>query len=636
MDSKAGQVEDKVKKKNINKINLRTTASKGQQKIEQFYQSTNKEADQQDATTCTGTKRKNRDADVVDLEDSSKKSNHQKTPNATNDCSFFPDVNVVPSATMVSNKPENDEHNIEKLNKKPPPIIASNTTSAKLNSILSIVGKNQKSSITMKINRGKDNDNFFIQAEDTSINKTLIEELKKEKIEFFTYAAPEEQTNRFVIYGLYPMEIDELNELLNECGIEPHKSAQLKVKNTGVSYRSEIQHYIISFKKSAGITLDWLKAKADRIGHYRVKWSYFRNNYKNKNQQEGDNKNTSDSGKKTTEDHSKRKIRICSKCFNFGHSDRYCFKTQMCIRGDGDHDSGNCPLLKLNETGSKRVNADVLKCLNCNGKHTAISTSCPEREKYSKLLIKREEEQRRKNELRRQQVREQRESENASFVNAPQLKNFDSSDYNYTNNARLTLSENQNKGNPSKVPKAPASNDQRITGTNTKAPHKNNNTNVNPVNGNLGNQLAPTKGNNPKDHPDLMGTYNLLKVDNNKLKLTLQQQAKEIENLKNLVLQLQKAIQDMGIIKESAQTTSEKSQPNGQHSSERQVHVQTTIANDNNANNITQNKYVETTTNNQFSLLSDSGNDMETDENSEQISNMTNTVTDPNMPHGHT
>ena len=69
----------------------------------------------------------------------------------------------------------------------------------------------------------------------------------------------------------------------------------------------------------------------------------------------------------------------CYMCLQYNHIAKYCKNKQICSRCGDDHKADQC-----------KIADDKVKCHNCNGNHSAISTDCPkyqEQEKRVKKLI---------------------------------------------------------------------------------------------------------------------------------------------------------------------------------------------------------------------------------------------------------
>lgn len=59
-------------------------------------------------------------------------------------------------------------------------------------------------------------------------------------------------------------------------------------------------------------------------------------------------------------------VKLCYKCFRYGHSSKVCNSKQTCMRcGANDHTKDKC-------------SADEEQCVNCSGNHSATSRECPE------------------------------------------------------------------------------------------------------------------------------------------------------------------------------------------------------------------------------------------------------------------
>lgn len=65
----------------------------------------------------------------------------------------------------------------------------------------------------------------------------------------------------------------------------------------------------------------------------------------------------------------KDKISQCHRCQSYGHGSLNCNQAPKCVRCAGEHLTENCVM--------EKDNPNLLKCINCNGNHTANYKKCP-------------------------------------------------------------------------------------------------------------------------------------------------------------------------------------------------------------------------------------------------------------------
>lgn len=102
--------------------------------------------------------------------------------------------------------------------------------------------------------------------------KTLIENLKTLKKDFYTHNLPTDKLFKVVILGLYKMETEELEEELKHHNINPES---IKIIEPKVARYSEHANYTLFFKKDT-VKLEKLR-EISSLFHVRVRWEPYRN-----------------------------------------------------------------------------------------------------------------------------------------------------------------------------------------------------------------------------------------------------------------------------------------------------------------------------------------------------------------------
>lgn len=176
---------------------------------------------------------------------------------------------------------------------------------------------------------------------------TMVKELEKKKLYFYTHDLPATKPIKIVLKGLYLMDVDEVKKHLAEANIKCTEVKAMTIKNKRFSDQC---NYLIYLEKGS-IKMSDLK-NIRYINRVVVRWEYYK-------QPTG-----------TTQ---------CQNCQLYGHGSRNCRLASKCVKCGGDHITKNCDV---------DVDADskkLLKCTNCNGNHSANYSKCPCRLEYIKL-----------------------------------------------------------------------------------------------------------------------------------------------------------------------------------------------------------------------------------------------------------
>lgn len=176
----------------------------------------------------------------------------------------------------------------------------------------------------------------------------LIQKLKDKQYQFHTYSKKVEPQMKFVLYGLPVMETTQLNEALKAVNITPAKIVRMTMKR---KRHNDDQNYLLYFQCGfhKGEQNDFLKTLTNVkfVDECRVRWAKYESKRNGPSQ--------------------------CSRCLQFGHGERGCYKFPICFRCSEQHESKSCIHI------SKEVNkvpAEKLKCHFCGEQHTAVNQKC--------------------------------------------------------------------------------------------------------------------------------------------------------------------------------------------------------------------------------------------------------------------
>lgn len=188
--------------------------------------------------------------------------------------------------------------------------------------------------------------------------KALMKLLDDKKEEYRSRPSPGEKLKRFVLYGLNSDNYELIEGDLIKYGIKAEKIVQIKVKNP--RYFDHC-NYIVYVKPDSRLTLSTMQ-QAKYICHTQVRWANYIVN--------GDG------------------VTKCSNCQQFGHPADYCKLKSRCGICAAFHRTADCELLlERRAKNLKSIDANLLKCVHCDQKHTSGYKLCTERVNF---LSKRE------------------------------------------------------------------------------------------------------------------------------------------------------------------------------------------------------------------------------------------------------
>lgn len=221
--------------------------------------------------------------------------------------------------------------------RKPPPIVLLNMTDSEVSHRLSSV-QNQHP-IARRLTR-EGIKLYTATVEDFNI---LRSHLSLIKAQYITYALPEQQLSRFVVYGLPDITPVTLKAAINDqLKASPVDVKKMIIKDPKYPGQS---NYIVYFPRTSAIRVADLKT-ISLINGYHVFWSTYR---------------------KTDGPV------VCRNCGRFSHSAIGCGLTPRCVRCGENHRVDDCSYVNK-ETGL--VPAERLKCLSCGLQHATTSLQC--------------------------------------------------------------------------------------------------------------------------------------------------------------------------------------------------------------------------------------------------------------------
>lgn len=181
--------------------------------------------------------------------------------------------------------------------------------------------------------------------------------LKSSDVQFFTHDTSENVPSKFVLSGLPPVNISDLQEELEALNIMPLEVKVLSSKKSGAG---EHTLYLVYFKRGTMKIQDLRKTKA--IFNVMVHWRHF-------------SKLSNDAAQ-------------CHRCQQFGHGSSNCNLPPKCVKCGGKHLTDVCGLPRRTELNNNNNSKSQLKCANCGGGHTANFRGCPSRKAYLDELEK--------------------------------------------------------------------------------------------------------------------------------------------------------------------------------------------------------------------------------------------------------
>lgn len=263
-----------------------------------------------------------------------------------------------PNNPFSSTMTKRNESPISTSKFKPPPITIFGQTALNIRNELQEVLRLKMTNIVIKPTQF----GIKVYAGDKSEHTKIIEHFRKMKTELFTHVNRDEKNTKVCLYGLWKMPTDELLNELERVGITP-KDAKI-IEPRSKKYDDQVI-YVLYFNKSEKIKIENLRLTRALLNCI-VRWDYYMPKNRGPTQ--------------------------CANCLAYGHGTQNCFRSANCIRCGGKHKSDQCPHLPDKESQEKgvamKIPPGLVKCANCQGRHTANYSGCVARKTYTEIQNK--------------------------------------------------------------------------------------------------------------------------------------------------------------------------------------------------------------------------------------------------------
>lgn len=236
----------------------------------------------------------------------------------------------------------------EKSN-RPPPITFKFTDITKVRKILTdTTGIDAKTTHIRITEHG-----IKVQLSDDKQYDMLIDKCKKlDDVLFFTHTKKQERKVKFCLYGLWSMSTEELHGELKSLGICARVIEEMPIYERKYSDQCI---YKLTFFNEDHMNVTRLR-QIRYVFSCSIRWQYFKG------------KNYS--------------ITRCTNCQEWGHGENNCYSKTKCSRCAGDHKSSQCTHPK---DSNNKIPANLVKCANCGGNHTAGFSGCRARQNYEAI-----------------------------------------------------------------------------------------------------------------------------------------------------------------------------------------------------------------------------------------------------------
>lgn len=229
----------------------------------------------------------------------------------------------------INNEKSKNDKKLDKV----PPVVCFSESVKELSAVLKREKVPDDTYSFVRVRNGK----YKILTLDEETRQKTVDILKKEKINYFTYAKKGSAMYTTVLKGLEKDEdVSELkSEINNQCGENVVHLVKQVYKNG-----QKLSVYLVLINKSESVQkVTGIKY----LQHLRVKW----------------------------ERYIKKDIVQCFNCQRYGHIAKYCNMKYRCVKCQKEHGPKNCTL----QNSEKR---DELECVNCKSKgHPASYKGCP-------------------------------------------------------------------------------------------------------------------------------------------------------------------------------------------------------------------------------------------------------------------
>lgn len=188
---------------------------------------------------------------------------------------------------------------------------------------------------------------FCVSAED---KKLVMEALRTLSIPANTFTEHRDKLLIFKLSGVSANDHSEVLEDLQKIGLKPSKVTFLMKPRPVAGKPTPTPIFLVHFEKGT-IDLKTLKFSHGRAGMQCLTWETFNS--------------------------ARRRTTQCHRCQSWGHAESNCLRPPRCFKCAGEHHSSDC--------SADDSNPPAIRCINCNGDHTANSRTCPTRVQFEKV-----------------------------------------------------------------------------------------------------------------------------------------------------------------------------------------------------------------------------------------------------------
>lgn len=186
-------------------------------------------------------------------------------------------------------------------------------------------------------------DGFKVLVQTREHYQAVKDYLAANKAEYFTHDIAIDKPYKVVLRGLYDMAVEELAAELKHLKLDVLAVHKMSRRNKDIKYRDQL--YLLHLAKGS-TTLPELKA-IRAVFNIIVSWERYKPVH--------------------------RDVTQCFNCHGFGHGGKNCHLKRRCANCGKDHDAKDC------------IQESLVKCLHCDGEHSATYRKCPKRAEFVKF-----------------------------------------------------------------------------------------------------------------------------------------------------------------------------------------------------------------------------------------------------------
>lgn len=233
---------------------------------------------------------------------------------------------------------------------RPPPITFKYTDIMQVRKLLTDIPAIKMNTTSIRITEH----GIKVQLSDEQQYDILIDTCKKcDDVLFYTHTKKQERQVKFCLYGLWKMDIKEIDDELKSLGITARDIEEMPIYER--KYNDQCI-YKLTFLSADRMNVSKLR-QIRFLFSCSVRWQYFK-------------------GRSFS-------VTRCTNCQEWGHGEKNCFSVTKCSRCAGNHKSSECPHVRKDD--DNKIPANLVKCANCGGNHTAGFSGC--RAKYNYEII---------------------------------------------------------------------------------------------------------------------------------------------------------------------------------------------------------------------------------------------------------